>query len=106
VVASNDAAHRFPFVLDGIFKEDLEDNSRDIILKFIARHRPKDTQTVISIADAKEMNSKVEEYNSKYFQGEARLIMIGEGVREKGMLSPHKGEQEALIQESIAIMAE
>lgn len=69
--------HRIPFMLDAIFKEDIDIDNKDKILKFIEKHKPSDTQTIISIADTKNEREVIKGYNKNYFYNEATLICIG-----------------------------
>lgn len=96
--------HRLPFILDGIFKEDVDGVNRKKILNFIYKNKPKDTQTIISIADAKEENSTIEEENKNHFQGKAKLICIGEGIYQRALLRPHTNQKSELIKETFEII--
>ncbi len=96
--------HRFPFILDGIFKEDVEGVTRGNILEFVNKHRPSDTQTIVSIANAKEADKNPDVYNKQYFSGKGTLICIGEGKDQRAILRPYNKKHEDLILDSNSIM--
>ena len=96
--------HRLPFMLDAIFKEDLDDESKKKILTFIAKNRPRDTQTIFSIAQAKDQPSNAVFYNQTYFRGGAKLIQIGDGLRERSLLNDYHGELPELINQTFEIV--
>lgn len=96
--------HRLPFMLDAIFKEDIEKDNKDNIIGFISKHKPKDTQIVISIAESQNEN-EVEAYNKKYFNGNANLICIGDKTKERAFLSKNFDEFN-LIDKTISIVSE
>jgi hypothetical protein len=50
IVSSTPGIHRLPFMLDAVFKEDVEDANKKAILTFINKNKPQDTQTIFSIA--------------------------------------------------------
>lgn len=104
LIASNDNIHRFPFMLDAIFKEDIELINKDIILDFISKYRPTDTQLFISIAEAREKEDIVNEYNNKYFNNNANLICIGEGDRERSFLEDYKWSESLYLEGTFAII--
>jgi hypothetical protein len=79
--------HRLPFILDSVFKEDIDGGNRIKILKFITKNFPTDTQTILSIADDKNQDTKIEEYKRDIFKDKAHLICIGNGEKEKALLS-------------------
>jgi len=104
LLTDSSGIHRIPFILDSIFKEDIEQGTKNKILKFINSHHPKDTQTILSIADDKNVDSKIETYSSEFFNKEAKMICIGEGVREKSLLIDNDGEQKTLIENSFELL--
>jgi len=96
--------HRLPFILDGVFKEDVDGVNRKKILKFIYKNRPIDSQIIVSIADAKEQDSSIDDYNTKYFEGKAKLICLGDGIKQRAILTSYNGGQEELIDDSFEII--
>ena len=59
IINETNNIHRLPLILDSIFKEDLEAKSKEMILEFICKNQPDDTQTIISVADNKSKEPKL-----------------------------------------------
>ncbi|MGN4556929.1 hypothetical protein ACTFP3_01180 [Bacillus cereus group sp. MYBK5-2] len=104
IIEKTKQIHRFPFMLDAIFKEDIEKSNKDTIIEFISKNRPKDTQIILSIAEVKEFENKISEYNTDYFNGDANLICIGEGTRERAFLSEYDGSIDNYLEETFNII--
>jgi hypothetical protein len=96
--------HRLPFLLDAIFKEDLDDETRKLILKFISNNAPSDTQTIISIAQSEHQPINAENASTDYFGDNANLIEIGDGILERSFLTSFKAEQSQHAVETEAFM--
>lgn len=96
--------HRLPFILDSVFKEDIDGGNRIKILKFITKNFPTDTQTILSIADDKNQDSRIEEYKKDIFKDKAHLICIGNGEEEKALLKENDNSQKNLIEETFEII--
>jgi energy-coupling factor transporter ATP-binding protein EcfA2 len=96
--------HRLPFILDSVFKEDIDGGNRIKILKFITKNFPTDTQTILSIADDKNIDSKIEEYKRDIFKDLAHLICIGNGENEKALLKENDNTQKELIEDTFEII--
>lgn len=104
VIEKTNEIHRFPFMLDAIFKEDIEQSNKDAIVEFISKNKPTDTQIIISIAEIKEFENKIDEYNKNYFNQNAKLICIGEGIRERAFLSKYDGTIDDYLEETFNII--
>lgn len=87
IISKTQYTHRFPFMLDAIFKEDIESDNKNLIIDFISKNGPKDTQLIFSVAETKEQVSTINQYNINYFKGKANIIDIGEGLNERAFLS-------------------
>ncbi len=96
--------HRLPFILDSVFKEDIEQGNKNKILRFINENFPRDTQTILSIADDKNVDSKIEEYKNEIFKDNAHMICIGNGTEEKALLKDNDDSQKELIENSFEIL--
>lgn len=96
--------HRLPFILDSVFKEDIEQGNKNKILRFINENFPKDTQTILSIADDKNIDSKIEEYKNEIFKDNAHMICIGNGTEENALLKDNDDSQKELIENSFEIL--
>lgn len=104
LIEHNTEIHRFPFMLDAIFKEDIEQSNKEIIVEFISKNKPNDTQMILSIAEMKEHEEKIHMYNNKYFNENAKLICIGEGIRERSFLIKYDGSIEEYLEETLDII--
>lgn len=104
IINETESIHRLPFILDSIFKEDLEGNSKKKILEFICNNLPSDTQTIISIADNKTKDSKIEDYRKDFFANNTQLICIGDSTNKESILKPHGQELDDVLNETFEIM--
>ncbi|HHI5020764.1 TPA: hypothetical protein ACP5VM_004932, partial [Vibrio parahaemolyticus] len=52
-ISCNENKHSLPFVLDAVFKEDIDQLSRDAIYKFLAEFNRDNDQIIFSVADYK-----------------------------------------------------
>ncbi|WP_196888326.1 hypothetical protein [Aureivirga sp. CE67] len=103
LIKETNYVHRLPFVLDAIFKEDIDDTNRSLILKFIEKNKPNDTQIIFSIAQSDDNLRRVEDYNTDYFNNKAKLICIN--LEEKrAFLSKNTNNYKALIDETLNII--
>ena len=102
IVKQSEKAHRFPFMLDSIFNEDIEQVNKDLIVKFISKNKPSDTQLFISIAEAKDKDENTERYNNDYFDGHANIITIGDLNSERALLSPYREEYDSYLEETLS----
>ncbi|MDD3467059.1 MAG: hypothetical protein PHE67_07905 [Campylobacterales bacterium] len=73
--------HRAPFLLDAIFNEDIEDDNRKLIVGFIEKHLPTDTQTFITVADSEHQKWSIMDHTSN-----GHFINIGDNKRERALL--------------------
>jgi len=96
--------HRLPFILDSVFKEDIEGGNKIKILNFINSNFPKDTQTILSIADDKNVDSKIEQYQTDIFKKNAHMICIGNGINEKALLKENDESKKEIIENSFKIL--
>ncbi|MEK1915704.1 hypothetical protein WOC80_08145, partial [Klebsiella pneumoniae] len=100
LIRETDNIHRLPFMLDAILKEDIDDRNFDLILSFVGRNLPTDTQSFISISeysednllkDGKDVNAfrraKVKDIKNRYFPDGTNLFFIGDGKHERAFLS-------------------
>lgn len=102
MIATTPYVHRLPILLDAIFKEDIEEENRTEILKYI--HNEIKQQLIVSVADSKKNLVSIEEYNSNYFNGNATIICIGENVRTRAFLSPYNNEYPELLRETLEMI--
>ncbi|AEW02364.1 hypothetical protein A4D02_35840 [Niastella koreensis] len=104
VISDTADIHRLPFMLDAIFKEDLDEENRSVILDFISKNKPKDTQTILSIAQTKNQKSNAAKYNKDHFQNNAKLIQIGDGISERCFLNDDVKKYDDIINDTNELM--
>ncbi|SIS41886.1 hypothetical protein SAMN05421686_101118 [Thalassolituus maritimus] len=108
LISKTQGIHRFPFLLDAVMKEDIDEGNRITIFKFINKHSPKDTQTIFSVSeslshakDDETTSNNINLVNDNFFNGSSKIIQIGDGNSERSFLSPYDGNHEELINETI-----
>jgi len=106
IIEKRNFAHRLPFMLDAIFKEDIDIPNRKNIIDFIAEYKPIDTQVLMSVAESEEieLEGNIEYYNKEYFQNKANLICIGDRREERAFLRKNDGVYNDLIEETLDIL--
>ena len=104
LIEKTENIHRFPFMLDAIFKEDIEQSNRNEILKFIGVNKPIDSQLIISIAETKENEKNIKDYNKKYFNEKAKLICIGGGIKVRAFLDNYDGSRNNNLEETLNVI--
>lgn len=93
MVNENPTIHSFPFLLDAVFKEDIDTESRSNIFKFLSQETKSSGQVVFSVAEYKgdETSSNplfnVENIKSQYFSKDTKLICIGDSKTKRSFLS-------------------
>ncbi|WP_312929203.1 hypothetical protein [Stutzerimonas nitrititolerans] len=117
LIANSKSAHRLPFLLDAILKEDIDETNLDIILSFIGKNLPADTQAFISISEHikdetrpdETLNPlekiKVSEIKDIYFTESSKLIYIGEGKLERSFLSQPLDKHQEIHIDTVNIIA-
>lgn len=104
VLNETENIHRLPLILDSIFKEDLDGNNKEKILDFICKNRPNDTQTIISVADNKSKDPKIEFYKEKFFKTDTNLICIGNSIDKESILKEHDKSLDEILNDTFEIM--
>lgn len=104
IINETESIHRLPLILDSIFKEDLEGNSKEKILEFIRKNQPSDTQTIISVADNKSKDPKIDYYKEKFFNTDTKLICIGNSIDKESILKQHDNSLDEILNDSFEIM--
>lgn len=104
VMNETENIHRLPLILDSIFKEDLDGNNKEKILDFICKNRPNDTQTIISVADNKSKDPKIEFYKEKFFKTDTNLICIGNSIDKESILKEHDKSLDEILNDTFEIM--
>jgi|GEM_PF-577750 len=119
IIAKAKVAHRLPFLLDAILKEDIDETNLETIFSFVSNNLPADTQTFLSISehvktdpgiaddkDAKPVDKiSVKDVKEAYFPEKCKLIYIGGGTRERGLLSQSLNDYRELYEETVDLTA-
>lgn len=117
MIGKSKAAHRLPFLLDAILKEDIDETNLKTIFSFVGNNLPSDTQTFISISEhvkkitGNEENFKpiekikIKEVKDTYFSKTSKLFYIGEGRFERSFLSQSLDDFQELHIETVDITA-
>lgn len=103
LIKNTSYVHRLPFVLDAIFKEDVDEANRKLILDFINKNKPTDTQIIFSVAESKENKKTALDYNKEHFNSSAKLIEINTS-KERAFLSDFKVEYDTIKNETIELI--
>jgi hypothetical protein len=103
VIEETEYVHRFPFLLDAIFKEDIDEDNRKMILEFIFKNKPKNEQIIFSFAESKINPKTAEAYNEEIMKNEAKLILT-DLTNERSILKPFNIEQEEHLEETMKLI--
>ncbi|WP_281298860.1 hypothetical protein [Flavobacterium limnophilum] len=103
VIEDTEYIHRLPFLLDAIFKEDIDEDNRKLILKFIYKNKPKNEQIIFSFAESKKNPKTAEEYNRELMKNEAKLILT-DLKNERSVLKPLTGDQNEYLEETLKLI--
>ncbi|HCG6401769.1 TPA: hypothetical protein NJ169_005172 [Vibrio parahaemolyticus] len=111
LLKDNEKMHRLPFVLDAVFKEDIDEVSRETIFNFLSTKNSRDEQIIFAVADVKDNQPAptsrthfIEEVNEIYFSSRANLICIGNAEKQRAFLSEAPTELELdLIEDTLEI---
>ncbi|WP_413283917.1 hypothetical protein [Vibrio sp. MA40-2] len=93
IVFNNTSLHSFPFLLDAVFKEDIDTESRSNIFKFLSEETKSSGQVIFSVAEYKgdETSSNplfnIEAIKNEYFTPATKLICIGDSKTKRSFLS-------------------
>ncbi|MBN4863806.1 AAA family ATPase [Providencia stuartii] len=94
LISKRDGLHKFPFLLDAIFKEDIDVGNRDLIFNFLGKESENKNQILFTVAEYKKDKNplngdplfNINEINKKYFSGNAKQICIGEAKSVRSFL--------------------
>lgn len=110
MVVKNSRIHCFPFLLDAVFKEDIDVDSRGEIFKFLSVETGKAGQVIFSVAEYKADDEfsgalfSIEDIKRSYFTSDTKLICIGDSKTKRAFLSDSSLINAALIEETIGYL--
>ncbi|MGD9861216.1 MAG: AAA family ATPase [Marinobacterium sp.] len=110
MVYTNPDIHIFPFLLDAIFKEDIDTESRSNIFNFLSQETKAIGQVIFSVAEYKGDDTSsaplfnVETIKDQYFSAETKLICIGDGKTKRSFLSKSDLIDSELINDTINLL--
>lgn len=110
MVVDNPNMHTFPFLLDAIFKEDIDIESREKIFDFLSDETRNTGQFIFSVAEYKGNDTSsnplfdIENIKESYFVETTKLICIGDSKTKRSFLSNLDSIHDELIQESISLL--
>lgn len=110
MVMKDTSLHSFPFLLDAIFKEDIDTESRSNIFKFLSQETKSSGQIIFSVAEYKgdETSSNplfnIETIKSEYFSSTTKLICIGDSKTKRSFLSEKTLIDSVLINDTISLL--
>ncbi|MCK0913656.1 hypothetical protein BFR85_011425 [Acinetobacter pittii] len=101
----------FPFLLDAIMKEDIDEENRKLIFNFISKYSPKSKQIFFSVSEALKdrvnNNSRnIQFMQQLYFPNNSKIIQIGDGDSERTFLRKTNAENIFRIDETLTLMNE
>ncbi|MFP0264041.1 hypothetical protein [Acinetobacter pittii] len=101
----------FPFLLDAIMKEDIDEENRKLIFNFISKYSPKSKQIFFSVSEALKdrvnNNSRnIQFVQQLYFPNNSKIIQIGDGDSERTFLRKTNAENMFRIDETLTLMNE
>lgn len=110
MIMKNTSLHSFPFLLDAVFKEDIDTDSRSNILKFLSQETKSSGQVIFSVAEYKGDETlsnplfNIETIKSEYFSSSTKLICIGDSKTKRSFLSKTALIDNALINDTINLL--
>ncbi len=110
MVMKNKNIHGFPFLLDAVFKEDIDTESRGNIFEFLSHETKSSGQVILSVAEYKGDETSVaplfnvETIKRQYFSTSTKLICIGDSKTKRSFLSKTASIDSELIYDTIKLL--
>lgn len=110
MVMKNPTLHSFPFLLDAVFKEDIDTESRSNIFKFLSQETKSSGQVVFSVAEYKGDETSynplfnIETIKNEYFSTDTKLICIGDSKTKRSFLSKTALIDSVLINDTMNLL--
>jgi hypothetical protein len=90
-------------MLDAIFKEDIDRDNKENILKFIYKNKPINEQIIFSIAQSEKDEITAAGYNENLMNNEATLIETNLQA-ERSILKKLNEDQEKYLEETLKLI--
>src|SRR5690606_33594155 len=110
MVMGNSRNHSLPFLLDAVFKEDIDVESRRKIFEFLSLESKAGGQIIFTVAEYKDSSSPntplfdIEKVKKDYFNDKTKLICIGNGKTERAFLYDASKINRSLIDTTIKLL--
>lgn len=99
-------AHITPLLLDAIFKEDIDDDNKLLLINVLSKSMKNQKQLIVSIAETEESQYNAEYYNREYFDNNAKIVRIGESKNERSFLAANVIDNKELFEETLRYVDE
>lgn len=99
-------AHITPLLLDAIFKEDIDDNNKLLLINVLSKSMKNQKQLIVSIAETEESQYNAEYYNRTYFDNNAKIVRIGESKNERSFLAANVIDDKEIFEETLRYVDE
>jgi len=99
-------AHITPLLLDAIFKEDIDDDNKLLLINVLSKSMKNKKQLIVSIAETEESQYNAEYYNREYFDNNAKIVRIGESKNERSFLAANVIDNQEIFKETLRYVDE
>ena len=99
-------AHITPLLLDAIFKEDIDDDNKLLLINVLSKSMKNQKQLIVSIAETEESQYNAEYYNREYFDNHAKIVRIGESKNERSFLAANVIDDKEIFEETLRYVDE
>lgn len=99
-------AHIAPLLLDAIFKEDIDDDNKLLLINVLSKSMNNKKQLIVSIAETEESQYNAEYYNREYFDNNAKIVRIGESKNERSFLTANVIDNQEIFTETLRYVDE
>ena len=99
-------AHITPLLLDAIFKEDIDDDNKLLLINVLSKSMKNQKQLIVSIAETEESQYNAEYYNRTYFDNNAKIVRIGESKNERSFLAANVIDDKEIFEETLRYVDE
>lgn len=103
LIEKTEYVHIFPFMMDAVFKEDIDEDNRKLILEFIFKNKPSNNQLIFSFAESEKNTKTASEYNKEIMNGEAKLILT-DLANERSLLHTLNDKQQEYLEETLFLI--